>query len=178
MIYLIAGHNNNDPGAVSNGLKESDLTKVIRDLVHERIKQIDSKVLVTKDDDKDSLSQVISKIKPKIQSSDVLLDIHYNSASNVATGIECLVSNNAGSKSIEIAKEICEITHKITGLRDRGVKKESESARGKLGILNMKGSAVIWEVAFINNPNDVKAVNDNLHWICEEIALILIKHSK
>lgn len=178
MIYIIAGHNNNDPGAVANGLKEADLTKVVRDLIYTRVKELEPKIFVSKDDDRDSLSQVISKIKPKIQDSDILIDIHYNSASNIATGVECLVSNNAGVKSIKIGAEICDIASKISGIKNRGVKKESDSARGKLGILNMKGSAVIWEVGFINNPSDIKATNDNLHWICDEVAKILINNSK
>lgn len=185
MIYLIAGHNteyNNgkspDPGAVANGLKEADLTKNIRDLIYKRIKQLSPKEFVTKDDDKDSLSQVIAKIKPKITSNDILLDIHYNSASPSATGIECFVSNNAGQKSKDIANEICVTTSDITGLKNRGVKTESQSARGKLGILNMRGSAVIWEVGFISNMKDVKSIEENLHWICDEVARILIKHHK
>lgn len=175
MIYIIAGHSNSDSGAISNGLKEADLTKRIRDLIYTRIKELQPKALVTKDDDKDTLSQVIAKIKPRITAKDVLLDIHYNAATPKATGVECFVSDNASQKSKELAKEIAEITHKITGIKNRGVKKESQSARGGLGILNMKGTAVLWEVAFISNPSDVDKVETYLHWLCDEVARILLK---
>lgn len=105
----------------------------------------------------------------------MLLDIHYNAATPQATGVECFVSDNAGSKSKELAKEIAEITHKITGLHNRGIKTESQSARGRLGILNMRGTAVLWEVAFISNPSDVAKVESDLHWLCDEVARILLK---
>lgn len=177
MIYVFAGHHNKDSGAVGNGLKEADLTKIVRDLVYSRLKELQPKIFVSKDDDNDTLSQVISKIKNKIQSGDVILDIHYNSGTSTATGIECLVSNNAGQKSKDIAKDICDITSTITGLKNRGVKKESDSLRGKLGILNLKGSAVIWEVGFISNKSDLDAINKHLHWICDEVARILIKYN-
>src|SRR5690606_25646843 len=108
-----------------------------------RIKELQPKALVTKDDDKDTLSQVIAKIKPRITSRDILLDIHYNAATPQATGVECFVSDNASEKSKELADVIATTTSTITGLHNRGVKKESQSARGKLGILNMKGTAVL-----------------------------------
>jgi len=180
MIYLIAGHNTEgarkDPGAVSNGLKEADLTKRIRDLIYTRIKELSPAELVTKDDDKDTLNQVIAKIKPRITAKDVLLDIHYNAATPQATGVECFISNNASEKSKDLAKEIVEITHKITGIKNRGVKTEAQSARGKLGILNMRGTAVLWEVGFITNHSDVKRIDNDLHWICDEVARILIEY--
>lgn len=175
MIYIIAGHSNSDPGAVSNVLKEADLTKRIRDLIYTRIKELQPRASVTKDDDKDTLSQVIAKIKPKITSKDVLLDIHYNAATPKATGVECFVSDNASAKSKELADVIATTTSTITGLHNRGVKKESQSARGRLGILNMKGTAVLWEVAFISNPSDVAKVESDLHWLCDEVARILLK---
>lgn len=175
MIYIIAGHHNSDAGATYKGLKEADLTKRIRDLVYTRIKELQPRALVTKDDDKDTLSQVIAKIKPKITSKDVLLDIHYNAATPKATGVECFVSDNASEKSKNLADKIATITHEITGLHNRGVKKESQSARGRLGILNMKGTAVLWEVSFISNPSDVDKVESDLHWLCDEVARILLK---
>lgn len=176
MIYLIAGHSNFDSGAVSNGLKEADLTKRIRDLIYIRIKQLSPAELVTKDDDKDTLNQVIAKIKPRITSKDVLLDIHYNAATPQATGVECFVSNNASIKSKGLAKEIAEVTHKITGIINRGVKTEAQSARGKLGILNMRGTAVLWEVGFITNNSDIAKIERDLHWICDEVARKLIEY--
>lgn len=178
MIYLLAGHSNIDSGAIGvNNIKESDLTKVIRDLVYKRVKEINPKSFVTKDDDRDTLSQVIAKIKPNISSTDGILDIHYNAGGAAANGIECIVSDNASTKSIKVATEINDIISKVTGLKNRGVKREKDTPRKKLGILNLKGWAVILEVGFITNQGDLDKINNNLHWLCEEIALILIKNA-
>ena len=176
MIYLIAGHHDKDPGAVSNGLKEADLTKKVRDLVYDRIKQLSPKTFVSKDDDKDTLSQVIRKIKPNIQSDDILIDFHYNSAGSSATGVECVVDDFAGDRSIEIAEKICNIIHSITGLKNRGVKREKDTPRKQLGILGMRGSAVIVEMGFISNIDDVNKIDKFLHWICEDIATMLLEY--
>lgn len=170
MIYLIAGHSDTDPGAVSNGLKEADLTKKVRDLVYTRIKELSPKIFVTKDNDKDSLSKVISKIKPNIKNDDVLVDFHYNSGSSSATGVECVVDNYAGEKSLKLAEKICKTISDITGLKNRGVKREKDTPRKQLGILGMKGSAVIVEMGFISNISDVNTLDKFLHWICEDIA--------
>ena len=40
-------------------------------------------------------------------------------------------------------KKICNIIHSITGLKNRGVKREKDTPRKQLGILGMRGSAVI-----------------------------------
>ncbi len=176
MIYLIAGHHDADPGAVSNGLKEADLTKKVRDLVYDRIKQLSPKTFVSKDNDKDTLSKVISKIRPNIKDGDILIDFHYNSGGVSATGVECVVDDFAGKKSIEIAEKICNIIHSITGLKNRGVKREKDTPRKQLGILGMGGSAVIVEMGFISNIKDVNAIDKYLHWICEDIAIMLLEY--
>lgn len=177
MIYLIAGHHDADPGAVAHGIKEADLTKRVRDLTYESIKRISPKALVTRDNDKDTLSQVIAKIKPRIQSTDVLVDFHYNSGSPSATGVECVVSDNAGSGSITLATQISNRISDITGLKNRGVKREKDTPRKKLGILNMRGSAVIVEMGFISNLGDVQSIEKYLHWICEDIAHIILNNN-
>lgn len=175
MIYFIAGHSDSDSGAVAHGLKEADLTKRVRDLTYEAVKRISPKALVSRDDDKDSLSQVIAKIKPRIQNTDILIDFHYNSATPSATGVECVVSDNAGQSSISIATKISYRISDITGIKNRGVKREKDTPRKRLAILNMRGSAVIVEMGFISNIGDVKSIEKHLHWICEDIAHIVLE---
>lgn len=176
MIYLIAGHHDNDSGAVAHGLKEADLTKRVRDLTYDAIKRIRPKQMVTRDDDKDTLSQVISKISPKIQENDLLIDFHYNSASSTATGVECVVSDYASKYSIDTATYICNIVSNISGLKNRGVKREKDTPRKKLGILRMKGGTVVVELGFISNLNDVQSIDKHLHWICEDMAHVILQN--
>lgn len=189
-FYCIAGHSHRDSGAVGvGGRKEKDDTIDIRDrIVYYLNRRLDilvrdgvllevNRLSVTVDNDWDMLSTVIAKIRPEIGSSDLLLDIHYNSASvDTATGTEVFISDNAGEGSKLFAKKVVSILSLITGLRNRGVKRESESAVGKLGILNMRGDAVLLEFSFINNPYDVEVSEKWEDWVCDEIAFLVIEH--
>lgn len=178
-IFILAGHHNNDPGAISphTGEKEADLTKELAAMVTERVNQLAPHIETWNDDPNDALNRVIAKISERITGKDIVCDIHFNSFHNgKATGFEVIVSNNAGGKSKSIANDLCDIIPKVMGIANRGVKTESQTARGRLAIVNLKGSAVLIEVAFISNPNDMKSYHKNKHWVADEIARILIKH--
>lgn len=173
-FYCFAGHHNNDSGAVGvGGIKEANKTKQWRDLTAKRFKQIRPSANVVTDNDNMILRDLIAQTKKTIKSNDSLIEFHYNSASKIANGIEVFVDDNASSRSKEIAKKIVDVMSKITDLPNRGVKTESQSNRGQLGILGMKGAAILIEVGFINNPKDVDQTDKWMHWICEEIAEII-----
>lgn len=181
MIYVIAGHHDNDPGASGNGLREADLTKELRGLITERIIALRPDIEVRNDNDGDTLRQVIAKIRPKIKSTDILLDIHFDSFTNPkSTGSTAIISKNAGVKSKELAKDLVAITSTIVGINNRGVKDETTTSVGGLGILNMRGAAVLLEVGFISNPGDMENYLKNngaiKYWLGDEIARILINH--
>ena len=90
-------------------------------------------------------------------SGSVLVDHHFNASSNPnATGTEVIVSNNANANSKALAKELAEGTACILGIANRGVKTEAQTARGRIGILNLNaGIACLVEIAFLSNPNDM-----------------------
>ncbi len=154
MIFLSAGHHNADPGAVANGIKESDLTKELRALIAVYLKSKNHGVIL--DLDSETNSQYQSRIKPGDGS--VLCDLHFNASPKAsATGTEVIVANNANGIELKLAAELAAGTAKILGITNRGVKTESQSARGKIGILNLKaGIDCLIEVCFISNPSDVE----------------------
>ena len=61
MIYLFAGHNNSDPGAVDSGYKEADLTKRFRNLVSKELDALGVKYILDKDSETNS--QLLYRIK-------------------------------------------------------------------------------------------------------------------
>lgn len=169
MIYLSAGHHNSDPGAVANGYKESELCIKIRDAVAKELDKRGYKYILDKDSE--TLSQYIARIKPG--SGSVVCDIHFNAVANsTATGVEVFYKNDnskpiAASLSAELAR--------VQGLKDRGAKGPKESNRGSLAILNTKaGIAVLPEIGFISNKNDLKAFFDNFDKVINVIACNLI----
>lgn len=174
MIYLSAGHHNNDPGAVANGKKESALTIEFRELV--------SRILSSKgyshikDKDNETNIQYQNRIKPGPGS--VLLDIHFNAAGNsTATGTEYIVSSTANQNSKNLAKELVDGTARILGIANRGVKSELQSRRGKLGILHQgAGISVLAEICFLTNKSDLEKYESKKNELASLVAELLIKY--
>lgn len=185
-IYIEAGHNLNDPGAVTSGVKERDLTiNFKKDLKYFLEKALSkySKVKVYFDNDSWTLGQTIANFKKTITSTDVLLSIHFNSATNKkATGSECFISDYASQNSRTLADQLTKANSTVLGVVNRGVKTESESNRGRLGILNMKGVSVLSEPIFMSNPNELENYfRDNgalKSWLAEDYAYYLIEMDK
>lgn len=174
MIYLSAGHHNKDSGAFQNGYKEADLTKELRNLMVDVFEKRKHTIII--DRDFETNSQYQGRIKPGTGS--VIVDLHFNSSGNkTATGVEVIVNNNANKDSISLAKEICESLSKIMQIQNRGVKKESDTARGGIGILRLKaGISVLVEVCFMSNINDLQAYLNNKEAIACTLVDLAIKY--
>ena len=154
--FPIAGHSNNDPGAVYNGRKEAEETKCARELL---IQHFPKKNDIIADKDEQSLNQVLKSMKPGIGS--VLLDSHFNAGPPTASGTECFVNAkdfaNKNSRSYKMANEICKAASAILGIPNRGIKSERQTRHKRLGVLNIgAGCSVLWEICFISNNSDMK----------------------
>lgn len=174
MIYLFAGHNNNDPGATGvDGITEAELTKELRDMIAAELTAMGVKFIL--DNDNETLTQLILRIKPG--SGSVLCDIHFNSAAQLATGTETLIAEKGDNKSHKLAVELQQVMISSMGLFDRGVRTEKNSHRGRLGILHTAaGCAVLAEICFINNPVDLDAYQKNKGILAKRMAIVLKRH--
>lgn len=178
MIFLIAGHHKNDPGAVSGDLQENVLNRELQLLVLERLESLAPNLIVYTDPFDLTLSQVINEVNKRVLSSDLLLSIHFDSATNPnASGSTALVANNARSKSIDFATDLVQLVSSVIDIPNRGVKSETESNRGRLGILHTAASSALLEVGFIINPNDMTSYENFKHWVADEITRTIIKHA-
>lgn len=153
IVFPIAGHHNADPGAVYNGVKEADKTREFRELVSKFLSAKNHAHII--DRDSETNRQLQDRIKPGAGS--VLVDHHFNAVVNpAASGTEVIVANKASEASKALAKELAEGTSCILGIPNRGVKTEAQTARGRIGILNLNaGVAVLVEICFISNPQDM-----------------------
>ena len=168
-IFLIAGHHNADPGAVNSTEKESDLTKELRGLIHDAIRELNPSVQIILDYDADTLPQVISKVNREIQDGDILIDVHFNSFSNgSATGAEVLVKN--GSPNLVRAAVYSKIIANTIGIKDRGAKTEAQSHRSKLPILHGNGSRYLFEVCFMSNSVDMEKYHSRKLELAKNLA--------
>lgn len=177
MKYIIAGHHDKDSGAAYNNREETKETKKARELLLGHL--VGEKVVVDKD--WETNPQVQNRIKPGEGS--VLLDIHFNAGSPTATGVECLVNRkdfaDKNSLSYQMADEICKATSEVLDIRNRGVKCESATRHGKLGILNLgAGCSVLWEVCFISSVLDMQKWDLKQKELMKKIAEILQKYDE
>ena len=173
-IFLCAGHHNNDSGAIGiDGVKESDLTKELRDLIASELGDG-----VWLDSDGDHLSQVVMKIVSLSKEEDIVCDLHFNAYdSPSACGCEVIVANKARDVECELAQKLVDKISEVLGIKNRGVKTESDSHRGQLAMMRPKGINVLIEVCFITNENDLKSYLANKDKLASSIAEILKEYA-
>lgn len=180
--YLSAGHNlssektKGDPGAVANGLNEADLTIIQRNLTAQALS--DMGVAFHTDTDTETLGQYLARLQKITTSADVAVEYHFDAASPTATGCTSIVGNNASALSRLFAQELVDSTSRILGIKNRGVIKEAQSARGKLGFMRLPARTVIVELSFITNSSDLDKWVKNRDKLAQEHALIIHKYDQ
>lgn len=183
MIFLSAGHcnvkgiKNYDSGAIGtykgSKITEAELTQDFENLVLNELKSRNIPFIT--DYPEESLGEYLRRIKTGTGS--VVLEIHFDSAmSNIATGTTCIVGSDADRLDKAFAKELVDITSETLGIRNRGVKSESETHRGRLGLMRKQGIVALIELGFISNPSDIEAYHKYKHILAKKYAEILIKY--
>ena len=159
-VILDAGHHQNDPGAVHNGTTEFQIMKNFREKVSLKLAEKGHHHVT--DANHETNSQFQNRIRPLLNSGDITLAFHLNSsAGGKASGVETFISRNAGADSKAAAKEIVDGLADIMKIPNRGVKVESQSQHSSIGILNLKGSAVLIEFGFIQTDLQVFLKNED-----------------
>jgi len=173
MIFISAGHNLKDPGAVYNSRKEALEMIAFRGLI---TKYFDARHhIYVADTDTESNGEYQRRIKTN--ATDVIIDLHLNAATNpTATGTEVIIANNASEKSKALASDICATIAQTLSIKNRGVKTEAQTARGKIGIVNVPGIAVLVEICFLSNTNDMILYDKHKDSLAKAIAQLLIKY--
>ena len=177
MVFISSGHvpkgKNYDPGAVSNGLKESDKALEFKNLVISKCIKKGLKVITDKDDEK--LGDYLKRIQTG--SGSVVLEFHFDSASNPkATGTTALVGNDADRLDKSFGQELVNATSNILKIKNRGVLTEGQSARGRLGLMREQGTVCLLELCFISNKEDMANYELYKHELAEVIANIVYKY--
>lgn len=173
-IFLSAGHHNNDSGASGSGYQENKLTIEFRDLVLQVLKSKYPTYKVIVDNDNETLSQYLNRIKTGEGS--VVLEIHFDAFNSKAQGCTALIADKHNEPSKKMGEELTDLTSKILNTSNRGVKTESQSNRGRLALTRKTGTTVLIELEFIDNPEAMKRYHDNKHWLAEDYAYILTKY--
>lgn len=179
MIFISAGHNPNgikkDPGAIGNGFHEADLTVEFRNLVVGNLRSKKIEVITDKDDER--LGVYLERIKTG--NGSVVLEFHFDAADlPTATGTTVLIGNDADRLDKAFAKELVDVTASTLGIKNRGVKTESDSHRGSLGLMREQGTVALLELCFISNPDDLLKYRQNKFTLAHNIAEIVERYEK
>lgn len=180
MIYPSAGHNSKsktikaDPGAVNkHGIKEGDLTIEFRDLVCRELDNMGVKYI--KDFEEENLAMYLNRIKTG--NGSVVCEWHFDSSVNPsATGTTGLIEGEADRLDRLFASELTNSTALTLGIRNRGVLSETESHRGRLGLMREEGIICLVELCFISNDSDLKKYHENKLILAKEHARIIKKY--
>ncbi len=180
-FFISAGHSNvpgKDRGAAAGGYVEGIEAVHLRNIVAENLRAAGHQVI----EDTDSMvtgemASYFDAELVKTTGRDVVVDIHFNAATPQATGTEVLTRVNATRDETALASRLSVAISQALGIRNRGVKTEAQSARGRLHIFSKlsatEATVVLIEVCFITNPDDMLRYSRNVHGVGKAISDVL-----
>ncbi|EGY0188524.1 N-acetylmuramoyl-L-alanine amidase, partial [Listeria monocytogenes] len=153
-ITTNAGHSQKVEGATGNGYEEHDEALKYNNDYIEELRSYGVKVTNTTSEASSQNAVLVEQVKKaNAVSKTGRLDVswHFNSAADKsATGVEVLYYDNAQK---QLATDVSVALSKTLGLRDRGAKQRKDL----YFLANTNAPAILIEVAFISNANDMKA---------------------
>lgn len=155
-VFIGVGHGGKDPGAVGNGLRESDLNLSIALSCCDELYRHGVSVLMSRTkDENDDINEEIRECN--LYKPDLAIDIHTNAGGG--DGAEVYHSINGG-KGKELAKNILDEIVTI-GQNSRGIKtKVNSKGADYFGFIRSTSApAVIVETAFIDNAKDIAIID-------------------
>ena len=172
-IFLDPGHGGSDPGAISGGVREKDLTLSVYNKVSSKLASLGYTVLTSRNVDKD-VDLVERAEQANKANADMLLSIHFNAGGRgVARGIETYYYQSQADRVPKINKEnhnnaerlerSRKLANKVqqnllyqTGANDRGVKRASFTVLRETSI-----PSILVELGFIDNPEERNKIKTN-----------------
>jgi len=180
-IFIDAGHGGADPGAVGNGMRESDINLETATHYNNILRAAGVETLMSRIDDTQP------NLRPQTANSwgaDLLVSFHANAGGG--TGVEVVIPtasprnpNRNLSENRELASLFANAIGKHFGMRVRranGVMLETETPRGSIGILRESAMpAVLPEIAFIDSPlhnPDINVLRNRRREVAEVLARV------
>ena len=139
----------------ANGLQSKDVTLGIGQKV---AANLNASGITTELQQLDSVEAIYTASNKS--GADLFVAIHCNSASAAASGTETFYCQGS-AKGEKLAQNIQSRIIAALGTVDRGIKDDTQSASGSLGVLRKTACpAVLVETAFISNANDAQLLRD------------------
>lgn len=146
-----------DPGAVAAGVAEAGIAlEVGLTLKHVAVRE-GIEVFLTRTNDVDPTPVATRARLAQNRGCTHFLSLHCNAGPILASGTETFYRDSRDEDFAELVQDAALFAW---GLRDRGVKHESESQHKRLAIFNFAGPAALLEMGFITNPANRKWLLD------------------
>ncbi len=178
-IYLLAGHNTLQSGAVGVAAAgeppfvESEQAILLRNAI---VKYLPKSANVVVDDDAERLPALLERLAEGMMPDDVCVEIHFNAFySPEVSGTEVYVKDDANADLRRFAAGIAQRTSDALSTPNRGVKAQRYSQHRSLVLLGLPCRTVLWEVCFCTSPNDVCRYYRERDVLAREIAGVLLK---
>ena len=175
-IIVSAGHTNDQPGTVANGLREVDLTRKIASEVTKELRKANIVTLsVPPDLDLARRISWINQTGYTEEDGDIAVEIHINEGGK--SGLEGWHQADKNN-SIELTKSIANSIKDSLGWEIQGIKSEYEHELGSLAFLhNTNPIASLLECGYIDNEEDLKILKneDGLKKIAKAISDGILK---
>lgn len=167
MIYLSAGHSNDDPGAVAFNRKEADIVSEFRNLVSFYLMR--AKVLHDVDGAGTVNIPLAATVK-EMRGHHPALEFHCNAGPRAATGVETLQA----TKDFDLGAKLCSVIASTLNIRNRGAKSEDSGQHHRLAFVQAGG--IIVELFFISNEHDLASYDARKWLLAKAVAEVLIAH--
>lgn len=160
LVIISAGHGGKDVGAIGQNTTEAAECIQIANRLADMIRA-DARLQAVVVPHELALVETIAWVKARYKNMNdgLLLDIHKNSFSSQATGVEVYYyGGDTGSQAL--AQKILDGMMSIAGMpRSRGVKPDTSTGHGRLGIIrDTAPTALLIEAGFVSNGGD--AIDD------------------
>ena len=177
-VALSAGHSNQngkDNGAVYHGRVEGKETVKLRSDLVKKLK--DHGIIANADVDSNVTFETVKLFKEYFGEHDIVIDIHFNASSSPsATGVEVLIPTKYSTMEYAMAVDMASVISYALGIRNRGVKREDESARGKLLFMSINAETILIEICFISNKTDMARYDTNYNKLVDKIAEVILNY--
>ena len=146
-----------DPGAVSAGVRECDIALEWALTGKYVLPQYGINHFLTRDDNLDEVPVGRRDDMAAAAHCTHFLSLHCNAADGKATGVEVYYRD---SSDRAFAQLVLDSLVEATGLKSRGLKRESESQHSRLAVLDFGPPACLAEIGFLDNPHDRSVIRD------------------
>lgn len=168
-IFISAGHDDKDSGAVANEHKEADIVRDFRDLVGWYLDKAGASFVT---DGQKGVNIPLREAVRIAAQHDICVEFHLNAGPASATGVETL----SAEKDYALARKLCSAVSSRLGIRNRGAKPENSGQHKTLAFVQAGG--IILELFFITNKDDL-ARYEAVKWLlAKDIADILIAEAQ